>query len=118
MASPQGVRKLLQSSAAPLGALALVAALGAAGALGALDRAWFDFLQRRTAGHATLPADTALVLIDEQALQRLGAADIGYRWPWPRRAFAGLFASLHRAGAKAVVADFNFFEASEDPMQD
>jgi adenylate cyclase len=118
MASSPGFRKTLQASAAPLGALALVAALGAFGTLGSLDRAWFDFLQRRTAAHAPVPADTALVLIDEKALQRLGAADIGYRWPWPRRTFAGLFASLHRAGAKAVVADFNFFEASEDPMQD
>jgi len=118
MASPSGYRKLLHACAAPALALALVGVLGALGALGSLDRAWFDFLQRKTAPRAPIPADTALVLIDEKALQRFGAADIGYRWPWPRRAFAGLFASLHRAGAKAVVADFNFFESSEDPMQD
>ncbi len=118
MATNPGFRKLLHACAPPGAALALVGLLGAAGALAALDRAWFDMLQRRTAAQAEVPADTALVLIDEQALQRLGAADIGYRWPWPRRAFAGLFASLHRAGAKAVVGDFNFFEASEDPMQD
>ena len=118
MATPTGFRKTLQASAAPLGALALVAVLGALGTLGSLDRAWFDFLQRKTARSAPVPADTALVLIDEQALAALGRPEYGYRWPWPRRAFAGLFASLHRAGAKAVVADFNFFEASEDPMQD
>ncbi|MFT3830269.1 MAG: adenylate/guanylate cyclase domain-containing protein [Opitutaceae bacterium] len=118
MANRSGTRNLLQACAPPSAALALVGLLGAVGALSSLDRAWFDFLQRKTARFAPIPDDTALVLIDEKALQRLGAADIGYRWPWPRRAFAGLFASLHCAGAKAVVADFNFFEASEDPMQD
>lgn len=118
MATNPRYRKILQTCAPSGAALALVAVLGVLGALGSLDRAWFDLLQRRTAVQAPVPADTALVLIDEQSLQRLGAADIGYRWPWPRRAFAGLFASLHRAGAKAVVADFNFFESSEDPMQD
>ncbi len=118
MATNPRFRKLLQACAPSCVALALVGVLGAAGALAALDRAWFDLLQRRMARHAEVPADTALVLIDEQALKRLGADDFGYRWPWPRRAFAGLFASLHRAGAKAVVGDFNFFEASEDPMQD
>lgn len=108
----------LQACAPSGAALALVGLLGVAGTLGSLDRAWFDFLQRRTARVAPVPDDTALVLIDERALQRLGADDFGYRWPWPRRVFAGLFASLHRAGAKAIVADLNFFEDSENPMQD
>ncbi len=118
MATQPRYRKLLQACAPSGAVLVVVGLLGAAGALGSLDRAWFDFLQRKTARFAPVPADTALVLIDETALQRMGAEDFGYRWPWPRRAFAGLFASLHRAGARAVVADFNFFEASEDPMQD
>ncbi|HQF40014.1 MAG TPA: adenylate/guanylate cyclase domain-containing protein [Opitutaceae bacterium] len=118
MATNPRYRTLLQACAPSCAALALVGVLGAAGALGSLDRAWYDFLQRRTAAQAPLPADTALVLIDETALQRMGAEDYAYRWPWPRRAFAGLFASLHRAGAKAIVGDFNFFENSEDEMQD
>ncbi|HLP08239.1 MAG TPA: adenylate/guanylate cyclase domain-containing protein [Opitutaceae bacterium] len=118
MANHSGTRKLVQACAPTGAALALVGILGVVGALSSLDRAWFDFLQRKTAPLAPIPADTALVLIDEKALQRMGAEDYGYRWPWPRRTFAGLFASLHRAGAKAVVADFNFFEASEDAMQD
>lgn len=118
MASPQGFRRTLQASAAPLGALALVATLGALGTLGALDRSWFDFLQRRMAGAAAVPADTALVLVDENSMRRLGSPDFGYRWPWPRQAFTALLASLHRAGAKAVVVDLIFFEQSEDVMED
>ena len=118
MATQPRFRKILQACAPSGAALVVVGLLGAAGALGSLDRAWFDFLQRKTARFAPVPADTALVLIDETALQRMGAEDYGYRWPWPRRAFAGLFASLHRAGARAIVGDFNFFENSEDEMQD
>ena len=118
MASPHGFRKLLPATAAPLGALALVAALGALGSLGTLDRAWFDLLQRRTASISQIPANTAFVLVDEESMRALGSEQYGYRWPWPRRAFGALFASLHRAGAKAVVADLIFLEGSEDPMQD
>ncbi len=108
----------MQASAAPLGALALVAALGALGTLGSLDWAWFDFLQRRTAPYASVPADTALVLVDENSMQTLGREPYGYRWPWPRQAFAALLAGLHQAGVKAVVVDLVFFESSEDPLQD
>jgi adenylate cyclase len=103
---------------APAIALALVAVLGALGALGSLDRAWFDFLQRKTAARAPLPDHTALVLIDENSMRVLGRDPYGYRWPWPRDAFTGLIASLHRAGAKAVALDLIFFEQSEDQMQD
>jgi len=118
MASPSGYRKLLHACGAPAIALALVAVLGALGALGSLDRAWFDFLQRKTAARAPLPAPTALVLIDENSMRVLGRDPYGYRWPWPRDAFTGLIASLHRAGAKAVALDLIFFEQSEDQMQD
>jgi len=118
MASPSGYRKLLHACGAPAIALALVAVLGALGALGSLDRAWFDFLQRKTAARAPLPDHTALVLIDENSMRVLGRDPYGYRWPWPRDAFTGLIASLHRAGAKAVALDLIFFEQSEDQMQD
>lgn len=113
-----GIRKPLRSLAAPAIALVAVGLLGGVGALASLDRAWFDFLQKHTAAYAPIPEDTALVLVDEQSLNVLGSEHYGYRWPWPRDAFSGLFASLHRAGAKAVAADFNFFEHSEDEMQD
>ncbi len=118
MASQPRYRKLLQACAPSGAALALVGLLGVAGALSSLDRAWFDFLQRKTARFAPVPADTALVLIDEQALAALGGDPFNHRWPWPRLDFAGLFAGLHKAGAKAIVADLIFLEASEEPMQD
>lgn len=118
MASPSGYRKLLQACAAPAIALALVAVLGALGALGSLDRAWFDFLQRKTARLAPVPEDTALVLVDEESMAVIGRDPYGYRWPWPRDIFAAMLAGLHQAGAKAIVVDMIFLEGSEDPMKD
>jgi adenylate cyclase len=99
-------------------ALALAAVLGASGAFGLVDRAWFGGLQRFWAERAPLPQDTALVLIDEQSLRALGADPFAMRWPWPRGAFAALFAALHRAGAESITADLIFFENSDAAEQD
>jgi adenylate cyclase len=118
MARPSAFKSFLRALAAPLAALALVALLWLAGVTGRIDRAWFDLLQRELADQAPVPADTAIVLIDEQSLQAMGSDAYGMRWPWPRGAFAGLFAGLHRAGARRIVADLIFFENSTDQEQD
>ena len=118
MATNPAPRNALRALFTPAVTLVAVGLLAAAGALGTLDRAWFDFLQRRFAARAPIPADTALVLIDEQSLQAMGRDPFNFRWPWPRGGFAGLFAGLHRAGAKAIVADFIFFENSSAAEQD
>ena len=108
----------LRSLALPAAAFLLVWLLGLAGGLKPLDRAWYDWLQRAYAGSATLPEDTALVLIDEQSLHALGAEPYAMRWPWPRGAFAAMFAALHRAGATSIAADLIFFEQSGAAEQD
>lgn len=82
-------------------------------ALSSLDRSWHDRLQRTFAPHEPVPDNSAFVLVDEQSLQALGREPYTLRWPWPRKAFAGLFAALHQAGARAIVADFIFFENSD-----
>jgi len=112
------LRSSVERLAAPAVALGLMAMLALTGLLATLDRSWHDLLQRRSASQAETPAHTALVLVDEQSLQAMGGEAYGMRWPWPRKAFAGLFAALHRAGAKAVVADFIFFEHSDSAEQD
>jgi adenylate cyclase len=118
MATQSGIRKFLQTCAPTGAALLLVGLLGAVGALGSLDRAWFDFLQRKTARFAPVPEDTALVMVDEESMRVVGGSSYGYRWPWPRDIFAAMLAGLHQAGAKAVVVDMIFLEGSEDPMKD
>ena len=113
MARPSAFKSFLSALAAPLVALALVALLWLAGVTERIDRAWFDLLQRQLAAQAPIPEDTAMVLIDEQSLQAMGSSDYGMRWPWPRSAFAGMLAGLHRAGARRIVVDLIFFEESD-----
>ncbi|MBX7121653.1 MAG: adenylate/guanylate cyclase domain-containing protein [Opitutaceae bacterium] len=103
---------------APLIALIVVGLLVQMGALHPLDRTWHDSLQRLFASRAPAPAETAFVLVDEQSLAAMGNEAYGMRWPWPRKAFAGLFAALHRAGAKGIVGDFLFLENSDATEQD
>ena len=112
MARPSAVSSIFRAWAAPLVALALVLLLVFSGLTERIDRTWFDLLQRRLAAQAPFPPDTAIVLIDEQSLQAMGR-EFGMRWPWPRSAFAGLLAGLHRAGARRIVMDMIFFEESD-----
>jgi len=118
MSLPSTLRSFLARAAAPLCVLVLVGVLAEAGALRSLDRSWHDTLQRVFAQRAPTPPETAFVLVDEQSLKALGGESFGMRWPWPRKAFAGLFAALHRAGAKGIVADFIFLENSDAAEQD
>lgn len=118
MARPSAVSSIVRAWTAPLAALALVLLLVASGLTERIDRTWFDLLQRKLAAQAPVPADTAIVLIDEESLQAMGSEQSGMRWPWPRSAFAALFAGLHRAGARRIVVDMIFFENSADQEQD
>jgi adenylate cyclase len=118
MARPVLTASFLRRLLAPAIALVLTALLAWSGALGRLDRGWHDLLQRELAPKSLADPDTAIVLIDEQSLQAMGSEQYGMRWPWPRHAFAALFAGLHRSGAKAIVGDFLFLEHSEDGMHD
>lgn len=77
----------------------------------ALDRAFYDAASRHPLKAPPLPANSALVLVDEQTMTAMSAQ--GVRWPFPRRIFAQLFLALHQAGAKRVVADFTFLEESD-----
>jgi adenylate cyclase len=40
------------------------------------------------------------------------------QFPWPRRLYGELLLRLHRAGAKVVAFDVDFFEPSPDPLDD
>lgn len=82
---------------------------------GALDRAFFDAASRHPLRTPPLPANSAIVLVDEATMSAMSAQ--GARWPFPRIIFAQLLAALHLAGAEKVVVDFTFFEES-DAMQD
>jgi adenylate cyclase len=118
MPRPSAFVRFRRALPAPAVALAVVALLGLAGVLGRLDRGWFDFLQRRLAPRDLADPGTAIVLIDEQSLTAMGSEQFAWRWPWPRQAFAGLIAGLHRAGAKSIVVDLAFVELSGSEMDE
>jgi adenylate cyclase len=82
-----------------------------------LDRTFFDRYTVATEKSFQAPTNGVLVLIDESSLAEMGQR-YSVRWPWPRSLFAALIASLHQAGAKKVLMDFEFFGSSEDSMQD
>lgn len=82
------------------------------------DRLWFDYLQALGVRSAPMPADTALVLIDENSLSTMGQPPFSMRWPWPRSAFAALLAGLQAADAEQIVVDLIFFESSSAAEQD
>jgi len=96
----------------------LVMSLAFTGMVERIDLWWFDSLQAMGSSRASLPQDTALVLIDEQSLTTLGNAPFSMRWPWPRTAFAALLAVLQAAGAERIAVDLIFFESSAAAEQD
>lgn len=82
----------------------------------ALDRAFFDAASRHPLKSPPLPADSALVLVDEQTMAAM--SEKGVRWPFPRAVFAQLILALRQAGAAHVVVDFTFLEESAAAEQD
>jgi len=84
----------------------------------ALDRAFFDAASRQPLRAPVVPAHSALVLVDEASMDRLGREPYAMRWPFPRATFAALIVALERAGAERIVMDFTFFDQSESAEQD
>jgi len=99
-----------------LPAAALVAAVHFSPVGPELDHALFDFASRHPLRPAPVPADSALVLVDDATMDALGAT--GERWPFPRATFAALLAALDRAGAARVAVDLTFFDHSDAAEQD
>jgi adenylate cyclase len=83
-----------------------------------LDRGFFDASSRHPLAAPVAPPPSALVLIDENTMDRLGREPFAMRWPFPRAAFAALIVGLERAGAEKIVLDFTFFDQSESAEQD
>ena len=81
-----------------------------------MDWAFFDAASRHPLRPPLLPANSAIVLVDETTLAALSAK--GIRWPFPRGVFAQLIVALQKAGAARVLVDFIFFEESDSPADD
>ncbi len=73
-----------------------------------LEHFWLDLLYVRRPPQP-VPADILIVGIDEPSFQELGLA-----WPWPRRLHAALVDRLAAAGARAIVFDVVFADATTE----
>ena len=82
-----------------------------------LDHAFFDFASRHPLKSPPLPAHSAIVLMDEEAMKLLSSRGLG-TWPPPRTVFAALIAGLERAGAERIVMDFIFLDNSRAAEED
>lgn len=110
--------KLLEKPCLPLAlTLLLVGTLQLFHVTDTLDRAFFDSCSRATANPSLIPTNGVLVLVDEASLAEVGAR-YSVRWPWPRSLFGALIASLHQAGAKKILMDFEFLEPSDAAQDD
>jgi len=115
---PNILVKSLEKPYLPLAlALLVVGLLWIFHATDSLNRAFFDSRSVATANPSAIPTNGVLVLIDEDSLKTIGER-YSARWPWPRSLFAAMIASLHQAGAKKILMDFEFLEPSAPEHDD
>ena len=99
-------------------ALLFVALLQLSSIPSTLDQAFFDLAQRRPARPLAIPADSAIVLVDDEAMRKLGQEPLSLHWPFSRNALSAMILALHKAGARQIVMDFTFIEQSPAIEQD
>jgi adenylate cyclase len=95
---------------------ALVAAFHFSSSGSALDWGFFDTASRHPLRSPPVPANSALVMIDENTMAAM--SELGVRWPFPRGIFAQLIVGLHQSGAARIILDSTFFEESTAPAED
>lgn len=100
-----------QTLAAGVLALAVIGGLMAGGWLQSLEWLAGDALQRWDASRQTPPQDLVFIEIDQASLEA-GASTWDLSWPWPRETYVRVLDLLTQAGARAVLLDLLFTEAS------
>ena len=107
-------------------AYGLLAGVLAAACAGLLDRAGLaarwdnpmsDWRARLLAKPSPATPQIKLVLLDQYSLD-WGSETMGLSWPWPREVYGAVLDYLKRNGAKAVVFDVLYTEASASGVAD
>jgi len=79
----------------------------------------FDKLTQWTAKMHPLDPSLALVVIDDNSINELGARQTkSWAWPWPRGAYADMIAYLKACGAREIWIDLVFYTPDADGFQD
>jgi adenylate cyclase len=111
----RGKKKNFSKKTAALVMAALVFAvmvfLHLSGALYFPEYKTYDFRVNLTAGFSRPSDDIIAVLLDQASID-WAAAERGWPWPWPRRAYGEIVDYMNTAGAQAVAFDVIFSEPS------
>ncbi|UTC74790.1 adenylate/guanylate cyclase domain-containing protein [Treponema sp. OMZ 792] len=82
--------------------------------LGIFSRAehfFYDDRMNKTASYFSSSDEIVLVLVDQKSLN-YAASERGWKWPWPREAYAEITDFFSSGGAKSVAFDMLFTEPS------
>jgi adenylate cyclase len=90
---------------------ATVFSLHLSGALNFPEYKTYDFRVNLLAGSGR-PSDDIIVVLLDQASIDWAAAERGWSWPWPRRAYGEIVDYMNLAGANAIAFDIIFSEPS------
>lgn len=109
-AKPPLVERVRMPAAIVAGALVVTTVLRIAGAFEGLENALYDL---RAKGHPAAEVSERIVPIpvDDASTERVG------KWPWKRPVTGELAKDLHDAGARVVLLDLTFKDAS-DPVEE
>lgn len=89
----------------------LVFAIYSAGILVRAENMTYDSRMRLTADTVRPSEEIVLVLVDQQSIDWANR-EMGWGWPWPRRAYADIVRYFDAAGAASVAFDMLFTEPS------
>lgn len=98
-------------------AAACVVALDRTGLAARWDNPMSDWRARLLAKPSAATEQVKLVLLDQYSLD-WASQNMGLSWPWPREVYGALLDYLKRNGAKAVVFDVLYTEASSYGVAD
>ncbi|QGX38372.1 adenylate/guanylate cyclase domain-containing protein [Permianibacter aggregans] len=110
MSSPKKPVTTIKIGWAFAGCLLLLLAASHLPLMHRLDFFWLDTLTHWRAMQREPPSDIVLIDIDTYSIEAM-APEVG-AWPWPRATHAYLLEWLNEQGAKAIVFDIWFSEAS------
>nr|WP_253677814.1 CHASE2 domain-containing protein [Treponema sp. OMZ 788] len=72
---------------------------------------FYDDRMKKTASYFSPSDEIVLVLVDQKSLN-YAASERGWKWPWPREAYAEITDFFSAGGAKSVAFDMLFTEPS------
>lgn len=104
-------KKLIQLAVAGAAVCVLVCALQFGGAFSWTDHKSYDSRMKATASYFSPSEKISVVLLDQNSLD-WAKKEMGWGWPWPRKAYGDMIAFFNRGNAASVAFDMIYSEPS------